>query len=290
MRRPLTTMLLLLCAVACTTGPSVLQNPAISEASGLARSQRNDELFWLINDGGHKPVLYATDASGRDLGTVAVDGAGNRDWEDIASFTYDGQAMLLIADIGDNLALRQNLTLYAVNEPEADDRHVSVAWSYTVVLPDGAADAEAIAVDSVNDTVILLSKRDIPAVLYQLPLHRSGDSSEPVVAERIGTLDSLPQPSESDRANARRLNDWHWQPTAMDIADDGMAIAVLTYRAVYVYQREPGQSIAKALQFEPRKYVLEDLPGAEAAAFTRDGNSVLVTTEQRHAPIRRIGL
>ena len=77
-----------------------LQNAQIDEASGLARSQRYPDVFWVANDDGPS-VLYAIDSTGKDLGRVTIKDASNRDWEDLASFTLDGVPYLLAADIGD---------------------------------------------------------------------------------------------------------------------------------------------------------------------------------------------
>ena len=90
-----------------------LQNHNIDEASGLARSQRYPDVFWIINDDGPSS-LYAIDSVGHDLGRVKVSDASNRDWEDLASFTLDGVAYLLIADIGDNEGKRKDVRLYVV--------------------------------------------------------------------------------------------------------------------------------------------------------------------------------
>lgn len=268
-----------------------LKNRAIIEASGLARSNVFPGRLWTINDGGSGPLLYAIGDDGSDHGTVAIDGARNRDWEDLASFVVDGRAMLLIADIGDNEARRRFLTLYIVEEPVPGPdtaNRAAIAWKIHATIPNGPADAESVSVDAGSETVLILSKRDIPAVLYALPLRPPDD--RPIVAKRLGTVASLPQPSQRDRDDALATKNWHWQPTAMDISPGGEKAVILTYRGLYLYDRLKRQPWADALQREPRSISLGDIREAEAAAFSADGSAIFVTAEKRHAPLLRFDL
>jgi hypothetical protein len=271
-----------------------LQNGSIREASGLARSNIDSRRLWVINDGGSGPKLYAIGIDGSDQGVFYLAGSRNQDWEDLASFVLDGQPMLLIADIGDNMARRQFLTLYVLHEPPpepADDgapATLEIAWQVEVVYPDGAVDAESVSVDVAQETVLILSKREVPAVLYQVPLRSgSGATSAAVTATKIGAVSSLPQPSKLDRDRALARQDWYWQPTAMDLSAAGNVAAILTYRGIYLYQRTNSQSWYEALQRDPRLIEMSGVENAEAIAFSADGAAVFVTTEERHAPLLR---
>jgi len=75
-----------------------LQNPAIVEASGVAPSLLVHDRFWLLNDAGSPPVLYAVGSDGGHHGSVTLEPAANVDWEAIASFELDGRAWLLAAE------------------------------------------------------------------------------------------------------------------------------------------------------------------------------------------------
>ena len=146
-----------------------LQNAKIDEASGIARSQRYPDVFWLANDDGPS-VLYAIDGTGKDLGRIEIKDASNRDWEDLASFTLDGVPYLVAADIGDNQGSRKDVRLYVIEEPEAGDDKVKPEWRIEFTYPEGPRDAESIAVDVDNERVLILTKRDVPALLYAVPL------------------------------------------------------------------------------------------------------------------------
>jgi endonuclease/exonuclease/phosphatase family metal-dependent hydrolase len=264
-----------------------LENKKLDEASGLARSYRSPGTFWSINDDGSSDI-YAIDGEGKHLGKVRIKDASNKDWEDLASFELDGEPYLLVAGIGDNEARRKKRSLYVIKEPRPDKKKVDVEWRIDFSYENGPRDAEAIAVDVINERVLLLSKRDIPAVLYELPLRPEGD--EFVEARPLGPVASLPQPTQRDRANALALKDWFWQPTGMDIAPDGSFAVILTYAGVYFYGREQNESWLDALSRAPLEASLGKLGNAESIAISNDGKYVYVTVEKKHAPLLRIDL
>ena len=122
-------------------------------------------------------------------------GAGAVDWEDMASFVEDGQPKLLLADVGDNEALRPFVTLYIAAEPATAPPYrgmLPVERTLTLTYPDGPRDCEGVAVDARAGAIYLLSKRDPRPRLYRIPL----DAPEglPLTAEFLGEVDSLPLP------------------------------------------------------------------------------------------------
>ncbi|GMR17227.1 MAG: hypothetical protein BMS9Abin32_296 [Gammaproteobacteria bacterium] len=184
---------------------------------------------------------------------------------------------------------RHQVTLYIVAEPALGrdaPRSLSPAWQISFVYPEGPLDAEAVAVDTANERVLVLSKRTIPARLYELPL-RPSQTGSVVTARHIATLDSLPQPSARDLQRALPQRSWHWQPTGMDLAPDNRAAVILTYRAVYYFARNKAQSWSQALQAPPLRLDLGGNRHAESVAISRDGNTVFVTVEGRNPPLLR---
>ena len=249
------------------------------EASGLAASARRPGLFWAVNDSGNAPVLYALDEQGRDLGTVKVAGASNRDWEDIASFALDGKPYLLIADTGDNAAQYRHSRLYVVEEPEPGAAgSVALAWSVDFAYADGPRDCESVAVDTAATRVLLLSKRDSPPRIYEVPL-RPVDGRV-ARAEPLATLDW----PVSSAAHGRRMP-WALlpnQPTAWDITSRW--IAILTYGRVALYRRGAGEPLTEALAGEPA--FLEMKGGFQAEALALAGDAFMyVTGEGEQAPL-----
>jgi hypothetical protein len=266
-----------------------LQKKALDEASGMTLSARDPGILWLHNDSGDKARLYAADLSGRHLGRLKLDKADNRDWEDIASFVLDDTPYLLVADIGDNDARHEHATLYVVEEPDledGDEQESEAAWRIRFRYPDGPRDAEAVAVDAANDRVLVLTKRDIPPVLYSVPLRP--ETGGIVEAQRLGEIVSLPPPTRQDLEFAPQTKDWHWQTTAMDIAPDGSAAVVMTYAAVYYYPFD-GDWLSSLNQVA-LGFGLRRIRDAESVAFGADSNTIFLTVERKKAPLFRIDM
>ena len=104
---------LLVTLSACTTNKlpegAIELSKKIDETSGLASFENN---FLTLNDSGGKPALYLFNAKGDLLETHKIDGAINRDWEDIAQ----DSTHFYIADTGNNYATREDLTVYIVTK------------------------------------------------------------------------------------------------------------------------------------------------------------------------------
>jgi hypothetical protein len=265
-----------------------LQDGSIDEASGLARSQRHADVLWVINDDG-PPALYAINTTGAALAKVKLSKANNRDWEDLASFRLNDTPYLLIADIGNNDRKRKDVRLYVVEEPELDQKKARIAWEFDFEYPEGRRDAEAIAVDAENERILVLTKRDVPAVLYELPL-KPESKKKRVKARRLGVVDSLPQPRRQDVEAAALKNSWYWQPSAMDINADGSAAVILTYDAMYYYARDKGEPWLDAMQKPPLRLRIRKYSNAESIAFSGSGDAAFITTERKHAPLLRVDL
>ena len=92
------------------------------ESSGIVRSRKHPDLFWVHNDSGDEPRLYPIHRDGSpyrstdhpDVPGVLIEGATHVDWEDITTLA-DGT--LVIADLGNNGNARKDLAIYFVDEP-----------------------------------------------------------------------------------------------------------------------------------------------------------------------------
>jgi hypothetical protein len=259
----------------------------LREVSGLAASRTHPDVLWVHNDGGNAARLYAISRRGSLLATFDIAGVANTDWEDIAAFDLDGRHYLLVADTGDNGGLRRSLQLHVIEEPKAlASATLKPAWSIVFRWPDGPRDCEAVAVDAARREVLLISKRRQPPELFSLPLHPTGASLQ--VARKLGVLARAPLPDPDEaRANPRSAR-IHVQPTAADLAPDGHALAVLTYRDVLIYPRRRGQGWAQALAGAPQVNPLPWLPQAEALGWSADSRSLYATGEVSPAPLLQL--
>jgi len=266
-----------------------LEDARIREASGLARSQRQPGTLWIINDNGAKEIVHAIDHTGARLGEFDLKKSRNKDWEDLASIVLDGKPYLMVADIGDNDAKRDHRTLYFVEEPSPQKKgEEKLSWRVRYAYPDGPRDAEAAAIDIENNRALILSKRDVPPRLYEVPLRT--DTDEVLTATQLGTIKSLYRPTRQEVEFAPARKDWFWQPVGMDISEDNLAAVILTYRAVYYYQRQPGQDWIEALNTKPARISIGNFKNAESIAFGDDKRSVFVTGENKHSLLLRIDL
>ncbi len=266
-----------------------LEDSDIREASGMARSHRDSGLLWIINDNGAKEIVHAIDYSGDRRGEFKLKKSRNTDWEDLASFRLDDTSYLMVADIGDNEAKHDYQTLYFVEEPTPKKKDDSkLDWRVDYVYPDGSRDAEAAAVDIDGRRALILSKRDLPPRLYEVPLRSESDKI--VTATMLGTINSLQRPSRKDVEFAPKLKDWYWQPVGMDISEDNLAAVILTYRAVYYYQRQTDQDWLEALNTRPIRISLGNFKNAESIAFGNNERQVFVTGENKHSRLLRVDL
>jgi len=262
----------------------MLDNDDIGEASGLTKSLLNDQLLWVHNDSGDDARLFAIDSQGRYQGQLTLQDVRARDWEDVASFAVDGRNFLLIADMGDNNAVRSLLSLYIIEEPDVSTQVTPFALNTNVVrqidfgYADGARDAESIAVDVTNQHILILSKRDTPPRLYQLPLNPPVGVRQ--TARLVAEVTSIPAPTSADLQQDPHFGQLGSQPTAMDIRSDGRELLIVTYKEAYRYPRAVTETWAEALAQPPITVGIPQLPQTEAGGYSRDGDTVYIASEQ----------
>lgn len=290
MHRFLLSLILLVPCVALGarwTGPEVVglvTDEAMDEISGLAASRTFPGRYWAMNDSGNRLALHLMDARGQREGSVAVQGAGNVDWEDLASFELEGRNYVLAADTGDNGGIRQELALYVFQEPSTLDAPAVLAWTVRFRWPDGPRDCEAVAVDAARGEVLLVSKKRVPAELFSVPLAASADIQ---TAKLLGTLSGIEQPTAGDLARSPIYGRYRAQVTGADLSPNGRVLAVLNYRAVHFVVRGADGDWAPALAAPLPQLRLPWIPQAEAIAFSLDGRSLTIASEQLPSPIVR---
>lgn len=260
----------------------------LGEISGIAMSRVNDNIFWVLNDSGNSASVYALNQDAKLAGVINIEGVSNNDWEDIASFEYEGKPYILIADTGDNFARRSKCFLHLVEEPDINTLKadtpliVKPSWSITYTYEDGPRDCESVAVDTVNGKIMLLSKRDTPPVLYEIPLKKDKNA----IAKRVTEIKPLPQGADEISSFMFSPN----QVTAMDISADGLSAVVLTYGNAFLYRKNPSQEWSEVFSASPVEINIPSMRQAESICFSKSDSTIFVTTEQLPAPLYRIGL
>ena len=246
---------------ACTEVATQIPLPdVVPETSGVAVGRRDSAVLWTHNDSGGDPALYAVTLDGALLGTVAVTGAANVDWEDIEIAACGAGSCLYVADVGDNSEDRDDIVVFRVPEPAPTDGQTDEAEAFRMVYPDRPHDAEAIFVLPGEGLFVVTKGRSGPAELFRYPgALRSG---EVVTLERIQAMTDE-QPSIPTSI------------TGASASVDGRAVAIRTYTTLDLY-RVQGSRLEEPPFLTQALSTLAE-PQGEAVALGADGLVVLTS-------------
>jgi hypothetical protein len=137
---------------------------------------------WAHNDG--EPVLFALDSRGTVTGRVQLTGARVQDWEAVAVGPCPGGSCIYVADIGDNEADRNRVTVYRLPEPDGAAASAALAETFHLTYPDGAHDAEALLVAGDGRLYIVTKGETGPVAIYRSPAKLQPGASARL--ERVG--------------------------------------------------------------------------------------------------------
>lgn len=246
-----------------------VKDKRLDEVSGIIASRVNPDVYYVHNDSGGKPEIYAINKKGKVLAVLQLEGITNRDWEDIAVGPGpDGQSSYIyVGEIGDNKAQYSELQLYRFKEPDLKatikSKHKTITIkdidSLRINFADGAKDCETLFIDPTNADVYLVSKRELQVGLYQIKAPLS--TTELNIAQRILTLDF---------------------PLAVagDISINRDLILIKTYENIYLWNIAEDESIFDAMikPYQELPYTVE--PQGEAICFTNSGKEYLTLSEK----------
>lgn len=244
--------------------------PAVAaESSGIELTGPNE--IWTLNDSGGLPELYRCDTLGNLVQTVAVNGAENADWEDLAR---DDAGNFYIADVGNNNNDRQNLRIYKVPNPKTaingavDAQIITLRYDDQTEFPPPADelnfDCEALAWHA--GYLYLFSKnRTLPV---KTSLYRVPDQPGDYVAAKMGTFDT--GGNSTDDADL-----YSYWITAAAFSPDGSRLALLSHDRIWLFYQFTGDD------FFGGKLKIEELDHSsqkESVAFA--DNSTLYLTDE----------
>ncbi len=243
-------------------------NTHLEEASGLAASRRYPGSVWTHNDSGHSAELFLLDSTAKTIGTVHLEETNNRDCEDMALGPGpDGTPWIFLGDIGDNNARHELKRIYCLPEPSVDQpQDVPVARTLYVRLPDRRRDTEALMIDPLTRNLYLVSKRERPVTIYEIPYPYNRDTLDAVI---VGTLPLI-------------------QVVAADISEDGTEILIKTYESICYWQRDSAESVASALKKPFTELAYEPEPQGEAVAWAPDGSGYYTLGENARGKRARL--
>ncbi len=181
-----------------------LDRQRIPEASGIVKSRRYPEIFWVHNDSGNPPLLFAIRRDGKIVREFRLE-VPNIDWEDIA---IDDQGHLYLGDIGNNGGVLPLRGIYRIDEPdpaEALDRPLRASSSAFYAFPSKERfDAEGLIYD--GGTAILVAKYldSRPAELFTISLEKPAPLFLPSHPESGGQLPGFTEPATGASLNEKR--------------------------------------------------------------------------------------
>jgi hypothetical protein len=201
----------------------------VNEVSGIVAVRGHADCFWVHNDSGDKPRLFAVRASGTVIAELAVTGASAIDWEDIARGpgSDPDEDFLYVADTGNNFRLRQSLAVYRLPEPRIERLEPGQqlasepAAVFRFRFPDGIFDCEAALVGPDGEALYLITKVRGDAGVYRI------------------ALSAPPETGVQTAVHVARMSPGGLV-TAADLSADGGRLLLLTYGELQEYALPPG--------------------------------------------------
>jgi hypothetical protein len=282
---------------------ATISHPPIAENSGIVRSRRYPDTYWVHNDSGDKARIFAIRADGtvivparanrrEDAGVapqaqsefqgITIEGASNIDWEDIA---IDGDT-LYIADMGNNANARRDLGIYVLKEPNPLETDRSRFLRFLpVAYPDQKQFPPRGRMEFDCEAIFTLRGK-----IYAITKHRE-NRLLPAMSATLYRLDS----QHTDKTNlltrldyAADLGGW---VTAADVSPDGRTLAVLTQmpiQSVWLFDTSaPGDRFLT--QGKGRQIRFTGVKQAESLCW-QDGSTLIIGNEQRELfrlPVKR---
>lgn len=244
-------------------------NLELDELSGIAASFRHPDVIYAHNDSGDTARFFAMSPDGAHLATFELEDADNDDWEDIARAPCaSGRDCLYIADIGDNELLRENYTIYLVDEPSMMEEGILPSNRMHFTYPEGPINAEVLLVHPVTGEVTIVTKEVTgPALIYELGTLAANDDAK---AKKVGEF--YPPDGRSEF-------------TGGSIHPDGTGILLRTASRLFHYPMKPEQTAADALRGDACQLELARETQGEAVTWLREGAGIMTIGEALAADI-----
>jgi PKD repeat protein len=248
-----------------------LDTAFVNESSGMAVSRAYPNRVYHVNDSGDGGYFYISDYQGRNIQRVRVSGFNPVDAEGMAYGSYGGKNYLIIGDIGDNGKSRSSITLVVVEERASFGASVNAAFKITVKYPDGAHNAEALALHPNGDLYILTKEN--PSRVYRLTAAQwQSTSGQTQTLQFVGQFGLAGQTGSSNI-------------TSLDISPDGNRLLILTYSGALELEARLNNGVLDFSQYTTNggpayKVIrLTKLPQQESISYLPNGRDFLYTSE-----------
>lgn len=227
----------------------------LDEISGIAPSQQNPGILWVLEDHLGDPQLVALDTAGDPVGTLIIDGVNNIDWEDLALTRCETGWCLWIADTGNNNFDRTELPILRVTEPlltgAVSFTIVTTPETFLVRYPDEVQDSEGLAITPDGLPLLFTKRDDGVSRVYLDPV------LDPVNVTDLVLVDTITVTDESNGGS---------RTTSADMWPDGSRVLVRTYGYLWEYRAVEGVLIG-AMDAGRRVAPYASEPQGESVAY-----------------------
>jgi len=254
----------------------------LDEVSGMVKSRKYPDTYWVINDSRNEAMLFAINRDGKTIiptfsrfsnyGEVKEEGkkqwqgfrvlyAENKDWE---AMTSDAN-YLYVGDIGNNFSNRKQLGIYMLSEIDPTASTQSAALKYLPLrYPETEEDSrnqyDSEALFQADGHLYLITKhKRRGAVLYRLDTDFTEQDNILVETDRNTSVFNV---------------------TGAELSPDGQRLAVISTRDLWIFNRpENGDAW---LSSSARRYPLDTQVVEQVeSVIWDDDHTLLLSNEQR---------
>lgn len=239
----------------------------IDESSAIIKSRVWENVYWTLNDSGDENRIFPFTRDGKVLRAewyteqagVYIGDAVNIDWEDMAT---DNEGNLIIGACGNNGNVRRDLALYIFKDPYPEFtgttrilKKILFYYPEQTEYPAKIRNFDSEAVFCAFGNIYLLTKHcaDTQTHLYRF------DSMDPLKENPVTKIGTF---------NIRGM------VTAADATPDGKKLAVLTYKAIWVFESDTDDYFNGNIYWLPIK-----AKACEGICFDNE-KTLLITNEQ----------
>ncbi|MFI8203781.1 WD40 repeat domain-containing protein [Streptomyces sp. NPDC085937] len=253
-----------------------INDPRITESSGLAASRLHPGIYWTHNDSDDGPYLYAVDSStGDTVARLTLTGIGTP--RDVEAISVGPGNRLFVGDIGDNLGgTWPYVWIYELPEPEQLKDATVQATQYVVKYSDGPRDAEAMVVHPKTGRVYIVDKHEDGGHLYEGPekLSPEGDNVfKPIAPVELWTTDAALSPDGQDFAVRGYFGGIHYAWNGGTLQRKGRLSVPLQGQGESVTYSADGSRLLFGSEGEQSGVVSREAPGADEGGSSRGSGS-----------------
>lgn len=270
---------------------ATVRHEQLPEMSGLAKSNRYKDTYWVQNDSGDKARIFAIHSNGDVIGPtsskefwfdtpengkrvypgISLPKAQNNDFEEVC---IDGET-LYVSDCGNNSNARKNLVVYAVPEPDPTKSLQATSPQKFPVSYEDQKDFPANPMYFDCEAIFRFKGKT-----YFITKHR-GASNVPLGSANIYVASTWVPDQENVLKKVDSKNDLEGWVSACSISPDGKYLAVLCQAPVQsIWLFELPKSGESFFHQSAKRLVFTGGKQCEGLTFI-DSDSILMSNEQR---------